>query len=867
MTSSLRHASRLLRVFLVVAVCLMPLGRLASAADLSIYADTLAVGWANWSWGGTINLAAASPVQSGSKSISVAYTDPSGWGALYLHVAPAIDLGGYDKLRFWIHGGSTGNRQLQVVVNGSASFPVTATANSWTQVDVPLSALGSPSSLSDIYWQDTTAAPQPVFYLDEISLIAGSVQPPQPGVGPDLSIDAAAGRHTISPDIYGMNFADEQLAAELRLPVRRWGGNSTSRYNWQNDTSNTGSDWYFENIAEDNPNPLTLPNGSAADRFVEQDRRTTTKSLLTVPLIGWVAKARKTSHPFDCGFKVSKYGAQDNVDPWDTDCGSGVHGGVNLAGNVPADTSVASTTAFVSNWINHLTSRYGSAATGGVAYYNLDNEPMLWNSTHRDVHPLPTTYDEIRNSTYLYAPAIKAADPAAQTLGPVLWGWCAYFYSAKDDCGAGNVDYTTHNNTYFVPWYLQQMQAYQQQYGVRILDYLDLHIYPQGSGIYSTSVGDASAQALRLRSTRSLWDATYTDESWINDKIKLIPRMREWVNNNYPGTKLAITEYNWGALGSINGALAQADILGIFGREGLDLATMWGPPDSAQPGAYAFRMFRNYDGAGHGFGDTGIQSTSANQGTVAVYSAQRSSDNALTVLVINKTTTSLASSVTLAGFPLPNSAAVYRYSSANLGGIQRPADQVLTASGFSADFPGNSITLFEIQPRKISLEVTTGGSGTGTITSVPVGISCQSGSGSGCSADFSSGSKVDLVATASTGSIFSSWGGDCSGSAGCSVTLDSAKNVTASFTPAPYVRIGATSYATLQDAYNAAKTGETIKLMEGTLNGVLTANRTVDIAVKGGYDAAYTANASRTTFQGTVLLQQGGVRVEQFSIR
>ena len=93
---------------------------------------------------------------------------------------------------------------------------------------------------------------------------------------------------------------------------------------------------------------------------------------------------------------------------------------------------------------------------------------------------------------------------------------------------------------------------------------------------------------LRLRSTRSLWDPTYADESWIADVqdgpyVRLIPRMRDWVNANYPGTKLAVTEYNWGGLESINGALAQADVLGIFGREGLDLATIWGPPSTGQP--------------------------------------------------------------------------------------------------------------------------------------------------------------------------------------------------------------------------------------------------------------------------------------------
>jgi len=366
-----------------------------------------------------------------------------------------------------------------------------------------------------------------------------------------------------------MNYADETLATQLRLPVRRWGGNSTSRYNWQTNMHNTGSDWYFENIP-DGPN---VTDGSASDLFVEQDRRTGTKTLMTVPLIGWTPKSSSPrAHPYACGFKVSKYGAQQSTDSWDSDCGNGVStGGTPIVGNDPTDTSMTIGPEFVSGWINHLTGRYGTAADGGVAYYNLDNEPMLWSSTHRDVHPEGTTYDELRDRTVQYGAAIKAADPWAKTLGPVLWGWCAYFFSAHDGCNVGT-DYQSHGNTPFVPWYLQQLKAYEQQHSVRLLDYLDLHYYPQASGVALSSAGDATKQALRLRSTRSLWDPSYVDESWIADTtfggsaVRLIPRMRDWVNVNYPGTRLAITEYNWGALDHINGALAQADVLGIFGR-------------------------------------------------------------------------------------------------------------------------------------------------------------------------------------------------------------------------------------------------------------------------------------------------------------
>jgi len=674
-------------------------------ATLAIYDDALVTGWANWSWDSTVNLNNTSPVHGGTHSVAVTYT--AAWGALYLHADPAVSTGGYETLHFFIHGGSAGTRQLRIVANGddTSDYAVTTVANTWIQIDVPLTALGSPTTLTDLYWQDTTGGAQAIFYVDDIQLIGSGVPPTAvpPGVGPALSVDAQADQHPISPYIYGMNFADEALAADLNLPVRRWGGNSTSRYNWQLNVHNTGSDWYYENIPDNNSGPL--PGGSSTNQFVDQDQRTGAKTILTMPLIGWTPKRRVDNHPYDCGFKISQYGNQQDADwTWDADCGNGVlSNGNDVTGNDPADTSVTITTTFVISWINHLKSRYDTAANGGVLFYNLDNEPMLWNSTHRDVHPQPTTYNEMRDKTYAYAAAIKQADPSAQTLGPVLWGWCAYFFSALDDCSSSGADYTSHGNIAFTPWYLQQMSAYEQAHGVRLLDYLDLHYYP--TVVALSSAGSQATQALRLRSTRSLWDPTYVDEDWISDMgwesgiVKLIPRMKQWVTANYSGTKLAITEYNWGALDHINGAVAQADVLGIFGREGLDLATLWGPPEADQPGAYAFRMYRNYDGQHHTFGDVGMRAASADQGKVAVYAARRSSDNVLTIMVINKSLTqTLTSSIVLSNTDPITRAAVYRYSAANLNAIVRQGDQIITSGGFSATFPAQSITLFVTSP-------------------------------------------------------------------------------------------------------------------------------------------------------------------------
>ncbi len=505
--------------------------------------------------------------------------------------------------------------------------------------------------------------------------------------GPALAVNVGAHRYPISPDIYGMNFADATLAQELRTPVDRRGGNATSRYNWQTNIYNTGNDYYFENIA----------GGQTADQFVDADRAHGTQSIITVPLIGYVSKTSPTSHPFTCGFSVATYGTQQSTDPFDSNCGNGVRADSSLITGDPLDTSIATDAAFVQNWVAHFVSRYGAASAGGVRYYDLDNEPVLWNSTHRDVHPNALTYDELKAQTLLYAPAVKAGDASAKTLGPSDWGWLAY-----QDTGVPQ-DRANHGDTPLAQWYLQQMQAYEQAHGTRILDYFDEHYYPAASGFALSPAGDAATQALRLRSTRSLWDPTYVDESYIGQAIQVIPTFHTWVDTSYPGTKIAVSEYNFGGLESINGALTEADVLGIFGRERVDLATMWAPPTTDQPGAYAFRMYRNYDGHGGAFGDVSVQSTSADQGQLAIYGAQRSNDGALTVMVINKTRGDLTSALSLSGFTSAGTAQVYRYAAANPTAIVPQANLPVTASGLTATFAANSISLIIVSGSRQSV--------------------------------------------------------------------------------------------------------------------------------------------------------------------
>jgi hypothetical protein len=226
-----------------------------------------------------------------------------------------------------------------------------------------------------------------------------------------------------------------------------------------------------------------------------------------------------------------------------------------------------------------------------------------------------------------------------------------------------------------------------------LLDYFTVHCYPQESNV-SGSAADPATELLRNQSTRIFWDTNYVDPSWINSVIGLIPLMKTWVATNYPGTKIGITEYNWGAEASMNGATAQADILGIFGRQGLDLATRWETPAVGSPTYLAMKLYRNYDGNRSTFGDTSVQTTVPNPDDLDAFAAVRSSDGALTVMAINKDVTNASPiSLNISNIVITSSAQVWQLAGGN---ISQLANVGVTNGVLSQLLPSQSVTLFVV---------------------------------------------------------------------------------------------------------------------------------------------------------------------------
>ncbi len=518
--------------------------------------------------------------------------------------------------------------------------------------------------------------------LIALALVAATRAYAQPAPGPAVTIDLTAGQHTIPNAIYGMaNYgvapAFQQAA---RLGVLRWGGDGATRYNWQVDSSNSGFDWFFMG-GDGNANPVP---SAGPDALVAADKATNSATLLTVPIIPWI----NNSAAWSCSFPVDgtatqqpAYGAQQSTNPYVFPAGEQCGNSLTASGAQLTDTdvtanNVANTPAFQRAWLAHLTATFGTAAKGGVRFYQLDNEPFGWSNTHRDVEPGGATYATIAALGAQYALAIKQADPSALVMGPsdfTLGGWVGS-PSAQGNLLAG-------------PYYLQQMAAASATHKRRLIDYFDEHYY--------FNFSDAASQ---LASTRTLWDPTYNGGTWVeqyffNGPMQLIPRFQQWVAQYYPGTKVAFSEYSIDSGNKlITDALAEADVLGIFGREGVGLAAMWNPPQPTDPIAFSFLFYRNVDGAGHGFGETSVSTSSADQTILAAYGALRN-PHSLTLVLINKTTGDLTVPVSVAGQTATAGAQAWSYSGADLTAIQRLPNVAFTAGAASVTVPAYAMQM------------------------------------------------------------------------------------------------------------------------------------------------------------------------------
>lgn len=461
----------------------------------------------------------------------------------------------------------------------------------------------------------------------------------------NVTIDALGNRHSISSYIYGGAYPNNAATiTDSGLTVVRWGGNATSRYNWKLFTYNAANDWYFEDF-----NYSEIGDADSA-KFITDVKNAGSHPLMTMVMLPWVAKSAENGTNGHWSFSVSKYGSQCSVDPYNTDAGNGLKSDCSTTltanpndANVPLldqpGTSDPVGSVYRNQWAAALASAFGSAPH----FYDMDNEIDIWGGTHRDAHPSPTAYNEMRDTFVTEARNLKRWDPKAIRLGPVSCCWWFYWN------GANGNDKGAHAGVDLVPWWLNEVFWEDKRDKTRSVDVLDVHAYPDAPD--TSTWTQAQKQALSARIYRDYWDPSYVSESgsinqnWAtfiqpNKTIPFrIPRIRATANMIYPGTPVSFTEWSAAIAGEsdFSTALGDADAYGILGRERVYLASRWVAPVPSNPNYLALKLFTNYDGQHHGFGTISVSDTNnGDPNLFSSYAALNSTGTAITLLVLNK---------------------------------------------------------------------------------------------------------------------------------------------------------------------------------------------------------------------------------------
>lgn len=514
-----------------------------------------------------------------------------------------------------------------------------------------------------------------------------------------FTIDPTQNNNVISPYIYGSNSA----IPGVKNTYFRSGGNRLSAYNWETNWSNAGSDYLYENdtlmgTKADGP-------GWAYTTFHTQNKTNGADSLVTIPMAGYVSANGEPAVQVPAADYMTAPGLTDphgNFFPI-----SFVKPG--YPGSYADPPNLTDGAVYDDEMVNFLVKHLGASTAGGIKFYDLDNEPGAWSSTHQEVHNYPVSYIEVASKAITVALQTTAIDPGAQILGPVGYGWGDFInLSGAPDHATYDATYNNGNWVSFLNYYLATMHTASTAAGRRLLHYLDSHVYSEGTDAAGNRINNndvsQDAATTRMQLPREMWDPTFTENNWISccvayGPMTLIPRLQAAINQYYPGTNIAFTEYDYGGGGDISGGIAQADFLGVLTKYPNMMASIWDVGAGDQYLTCAFNFYLNYDGAGTHFGDTSVLASSSNVPEATVYAAKDSAHpNHLNVIVLNKDyTNNNTASVTLSNLGGASISAIraFRFDSA-ISVITASTAPAFTANSFTDTLPFRSATLYEL---------------------------------------------------------------------------------------------------------------------------------------------------------------------------
>ena len=182
--------------------------------------------------------------------------------------------------------------------------------------------------------------------------------------------------------------------------------------------------------------------------------------------------------------------------------------------------------------------------------------------------------------------------------------------------------------------------------------------------------------------------------------MRLIPRLKEKIAAKNPDTGIAFTEYSHGCGADISDGIAEADALGIFGREGVFLATVWEMGNTSQSFLYgALAAYRSYDGAGAAFGNTSIHGQTADVARTSVYaSVDQGTPGRMVLVAINKHTAALTAGIKVTHTVRFNKAEVYQITASSATPAHQADVSITLTNAFVYSMPARSVTVLVLKP-------------------------------------------------------------------------------------------------------------------------------------------------------------------------
>lgn len=442
-----------------------------------------------------------------------------------------------------------------------------------------------------------------------------------------IKIDPKAEQRSISPYLYGRNNSLSSTNPNWTLPdkdlvllrdagvtfFRENGGNNCTKYNWRRKLS-SHPDWYN--------NVYTNDWDRAAQTL--QKNFPNAQGMWAFQLIGKAAKTNQANFN-DWGYNQSKWweGVNQNL------AGGGVLNPTGNKAKVEGDVNLYlenwtadSTTAILEHW-------FGAKGLGlnknKVQYWNMDNEPEIWEGTHDDLMPKQLLAEDFMQKYFAIAKKARAIYPAIKLVGPVVaneWQW--YNWSGKPISADGR-------NYPWLEFFIKRVAEEQKVTGVKLLDVLDIHFYPE------TNTAEEIVQLHRVFFDRSFVysganGVRNVNGSWDTSQNKeyILARVNDWLDKylglNH-GVKLGVTEIGIQGNDPNVTAVWYASTMGEFMKNGVEIFTPW----SWKVGMWeTLHLFSRYNKT------MSIKGESSNETLVSAYPSINATQDSMSVVLVNR---------------------------------------------------------------------------------------------------------------------------------------------------------------------------------------------------------------------------------------